>query len=188
MSNRFNIYVITTTKSISLILEFLKSISDSYNIGPVLKDFIRDEITNEYVELPRKIILLRTDLFYYIKDRKNLEWSKNGSFPIFQYKVEKKDYCFQKTSVMQLYYPLNKESKIDHNFILQKKMESLTSHGLLKREDWFIHKEFGVCEFSNNVCNYVRAMIKKIVDNPSDFRVSWCRNNHFNKIKKVFKD
>ena len=56
---------------------------------------------------------------------------------------------------------------------------------IINRNDWYIH-DLGVCEFSNNVDELTKIMIKIIIDLPTEFRVSWCRKSLYSRIKNHF--
>lgn len=173
--NKYNLFMIETGMEIRDLISFLEKFCRSDDqIVSIIKDFYRDPVSREYFENGKKLAIIDEELFKNCRNR----------IKIMRYRIGKEHWANKNTSVMHFYYPLSESC--DNNRILTKKLECLASFGILSQNQWYIHKNEGVCEFSNNVDNRVRLMIKLILDSPSDFRVSWCRNKLFDKIEKHF--
>lgn len=172
---KYNLFTIETNLGINDLINFLETFCRCDDqIVSVIKDFYRDPETREYYENGKKLAILDEELFKVVKTHISIE----------KYKIGREHYANKNSSVMHFYYPLSKD--YDNNKLLSKKMECLSSFGIVSRNDWYIHKNEGICEFSTNVDAKTRIILKLILDSPSDFRVSWCRLKLFQKIEKHF--
>ena len=181
--HNYDLYIINTSKNIRKILDILGEITDNeMQVGPIRKDFERNQETKNYTELQRKLIILRRDIFVKI-DLLLKSKDKINDFEVIRYKLKKENYAFPKTSCMHFYYPLSKD--VDCNKVISDKMNFLQRIGMINDDEWYVH-EAGICEFSNTVPDKTRVIIKIMMDYPGDFRVSWCRKIMFSKIVQHF--
>ena len=185
MSVKYKLFVINSSKSIKLVLNFLtKRTSDIREIGPIKKDFSRDALTREYIEKTKRLAILDNNLYLrLINLGYGVNNDKNEDFEISQFQISNEDYAHRRSSVMHFYFPIDKSG--DNASIILKKMEYFTKMNIIDKDDWFIHND-GVCEFSPNVKETTKVIMKIMVDNPSEFRVSWCRTNLFFRIRHHF--
>ncbi len=176
----YSLCILKTNERIPKILEFLNSLKDDdKQIGPIRKDFYRDPETKEYFETDFRFIILRKDFMRKLRNTLNRE-----QLDFCEFKLKNEHFAFSKSSTMNFYYPILK--KINSNLIMNEKLKILVEMGFLEEGTWFIHEEFGICEFSNRVNDKQRAVIKIMCDHPSNFRVSWCRKSLFSKIVPHF--
>ena len=179
MSEEYDLFIIESEMNINRIFTFLNEHSDVDNsIIVIVKDFYRDPNTKEYFENGLKLAILHISLF------KNLRKIKTG-FKISKYVIRPDQYHNVKNSAPHFYYPCDDKR---NNDVVMRKMKCFSDFGLIDKESWFIHEQYGVCEFSSSISRKKRIMIKLILDSPRDFRVSWCRLKLFNKIQRVFED
>lgn len=177
----YDLYIVETSMKIANLVEFLENFCDGEEqIVSIVKDFYRDPNTKKYYETGRKICLIDNNLFIKLKkSKKSKEVMK-----IRKYELRYEHFSNGSTSTMHFYYPLS--DKRNNNEIIRNKLECFCNFGILSNEDWFIHEKQGVCEFSPNVDDRTRAIIKLIVDSPTEFRVSWCRKKLFKTINPHF--
>lgn len=181
----YKLFAINTDMKIKDILSFLSARTKNHKeIGPIRKDFTRNIKTGEYSEKTRKLALL--DVEFYRRLR-NSGYGEDGdkaeTLEILPYTITNEDYAHKKSSVMHYYFPL--ETDRDNVECISYKLNRLTEMEMIGAEDWYVHP-CGIVEFSPNVPATLRVMMKIIIDNPADFRVSWVRLNVWGRIEKHF--
>lgn len=183
----YKLYMINTDEKLSGIISFLQDrTKDKREIGPVRKEFTRNIITGEYSESSKKLILLDKSFYQKLKNSGYGEQGpKSDDFEIIPYMIRNEDFAHKKSSVMHYYFPL--ETDQDNIKCIRDKMEYFTKMGMIGDDDWFIH-DCGIVEFSNNVTSTLRVIIKIMIDNPADCRVSWVRHEAWHRINHYFKE
>lgn len=186
MAERYKLYVINSLDRIDDILIFFKDLSlKRGDVGPIRKDYTRNSITGEYIAKDRKLAILDTAFYEKLKA---LGYGEEGIFSgkmeIIPYQISSEDYAHRRSSVMHFYFPIDPTK--DNVATLQYKMEYYTKMRLIGEDDWYIHP-IGICEFSPNVKDIIKVIIKLMVDIPTDFRVSWCRHGLFSRTGSHFK-
>lgn len=185
MAERYKLYVINSSDRIDDILIFLKNLSRNRgDVGPIRKEYTRNSITGEYVAKERKLAILDSSFYERMKD---FGYGEEGKFSskleIIPYQISSEDYAHRRSSVMHFYFPIDPTK--DNVSNLQYKMEYYTKMKLIAEDDWYIHPT-GICEFSQNVKEITKVIIKLMVDIPTDFRVSWCRHGLFSRTESHF--
>lgn len=183
----YKLYVINTDEKLSGINSFLQErTNNKKEIGPMRKDFTRNIITGEYSESSRKLVILDKSFYQRLKNSGYGEQgSKSEEFEIIPYTIRNEDFAHKKSSVMHYYFPL--ETDQDNISCVRDKLDYFTKMGMINKEDWLIH-DSGIVEFSENVTPTTRVIIKIIIDNPADCRVSWVRHEAWNRIVPHFKE
>lgn len=108
---------------------------------------------------------------------------KSKNFLILPYILRNEDFAHKKSSLMHYYFPLEVDQ--DNLEIIRSKMDSMTYLKIINNEDWHIH-DCGVVEFSKNVNSTTRVIMKIMLDDPSDCRVSWIRHDAWNRIDAYY--
>ena len=180
--SKYSLYVINSNYSITDIKKYLKKYaSSSSDIGPIRNVYSRNKQTGEYTKVDQQLVILRVSFYDFLLSQYNSLLSQSNSLllNIEPYIINKNEYSYNNSSVMHYYFPLNKEN--NNIEILKRKMTYFSSIEMINLDDWHIH-DSGVCEFSETVSDEIRIYIKAIIDIHTDFRVSWCRKKHFNRI------
>lgn len=181
MENYFCLCIINSQYDIPKLVKFLKNQKEESEVlGPIRKDFVRNRKTKQYFETGKKICLISTNLFDKLYER----FSRGSLFSIDLYRIKSEHQIVEGESVYHMYYPLC--SDINCNAIISEKLHKLVKIGFLSIGKWKIHENEGVCEFSPDVSEEKRIMIKIMCDYPEDFRVSWCRTFLYEKLVKKF--
>lgn len=182
MMENYELYVIISQFDIKETVMFLrKNTNDKRDIGPLRKDPDRDPKTKGYLKNNRKIILLREKLYLRLRDS-----GYNGEkkdFYIKPYIISENDSSRENVSTMNYYFPTNKGKENKES--ITERMEYYSKINLINENEWYVHDD-GICEISNTVDKKSIIQIKIMLDNPALFRVSWCRNNLFQKLRKHF--
>lgn len=182
MSDKYRLYIIYSSRGIGSIFNFIKTKTDNIkDIGPMRKNYFRNIERNQYFETAERFVILSSSLYEHLcalgYGKNNL---KKEDFEIIPYQIINEDYAHRRSSTMNFYFPIEKGKK-NHEKI-KEKMEYFTAMGMISKNDWYIHDNNCICEFSRRVNDITKIYIKIIVDCPIDFRVSWCRLNLFSKI------
>lgn len=186
-SLHYKLYVINTDEKIQGCLAFLNAKTKNIKeIGPIRKDFTRNIITREYTESSRKFVLLDKSFYQRLKNSGYGEdGDKSEDFTIIPYAIRDEDFAHKKSSLLHYYFPL--ETDQDNIAILRNKLESLTYLEIIRADDWYIH-DCGIVEFSKKVNATTRVIMKIMLDNPADCRVSWVRHEAWNRIDRHFEE
>lgn len=178
MGDMFKLYIIYSNLGLIDILTKICSYASSpKEVGSIRKDYTRNSETGQYLKSNRRFIILHDNLFELLKkEGYNTEGEKE--FYIIKYEIRTSNKS-PKDSVMHYYFPNHKENKLG----IIGKMEYISNMGLFSKEDYYIHD--GVIEFSPNVNEYIRIIVKIVLDE-IDCRVSWCRNKVFKTVDCVF--
>ena len=178
----FRLYVINSSEKLLKIYEILSVYAKTNkDIGPIRKEYTRNAVTREYTEKNRRLILLNQYFYDFLVDEGfGEEGSKSNILEIIPYEITCQDYAHRQSSVMHFYFPVNNSENVKE---MKIKMEYFTYLKIINKSDWWVHS-LGVCEFSSNVDDPTKIMIKQILDSPMDFRVSWCRKSLFSKIQR----
>jgi hypothetical protein len=181
MATRYNLFIINSHIGLKTLFDFLISHSKSkLDVIGIRKDYTRNSVTRVYKESPRRFALLKEDLYNKLVLLGYGEGNeKDEDIEIIPYEILPEDYARRNASNMHFYFPLN--NKTDNCLEMSKKLKCLEEFGLLNKNDWRIYPQ-GICEFKNSVRNETRIIIKIILDNPSIFRVSWCRLKMYNDV------
>lgn len=177
MGDSFKLYIIKCKNDIHIkeIQNLLEMNASSPNkLGPIKRDFIRDRKTRKYNRVNRFITLLKDDLFNSLIN--NLV---DKNITISEYEIRDENLPPQ-DSTNHCFFPYSERNA---NQIFEK-LTYISNMGIINSNDFFIH-ENGLIEFSNNVIDDIRTMIKIIIDT-QECRVSWCRNKLFNRITLYF--
>lgn len=178
MSDKFKIYIIYSSLGLGEIEELLKShASSGFQIGPLRKDFTRDNESKLYVETNRRFILM-SELVYNSLLSDGYGNSENKKFYITEYEIRSENKA-PKDSVMQFHYPYTEDNKLS----ILSKMKFIDETGFISSNDYHVHD--GVVEFSANVPEYTRIAIKISIDE-KNCRVSWCKKFAYRKIRCYF--
>lgn len=179
MCDKFKLYVIYSNRNLNDIMQlFMNSTKKPLEIGPLRKDFMRNIETGEYRETNIRYIILSDDVFEDLKTA-GLSDENNEEFFIEEFNILK-EYEAPKDCIKHFYFPYSNDNKDS----IMNKLSDIQKLGFIQRSDYFVHN--GVVEFSNSITYYHKIIIKIILDNV-ECRVSWCRMNVFNKIKRKFK-
>lgn len=180
MGDMFKLYIIYSNLGLQDLLEKICIYASSPgDVSSVRKDFTRSRKNGSYSKSNRRFIILHNRVFDGLKKSGyNTEGKKD--FYICEYEIRENNVS-PSDCVMHYYFPDYENTKLD----MISKMEHMANMGLFETSDYVIHN--GVVEFSPNVPNYNRTIVKVVIDT-IDCRVSWCRNKAFASIKRSFTD
>lgn len=183
MCEFYELYIIETHLNIERTALMLKQESNQgeMELGPIRKEFYRDPHTKKYNETKRKLVLMKESLYSRLSNKGYTKESNEQLF-IKKYNIKNNEYSNRTSSTMSYFFPTDDEVNV--KFMLNRMMH-FTKMGMVEYGDWYVHKN-GVCELSENIKPITKVKIKIMLDNPMVYRVSWCRNSLFSKIKKKF--
>ncbi len=174
--------IIYTKQSIPDVLNSLYSYTTSDDqLGPIRKDFKRDQKTRKYIESNRKLTIVKKSLFTILKNN-GLTVDNSYDFLISEYSIREDNYP-PKDSIDHLFFPLRKiddpSSTSQAVQIINNKMKYFTDMKIISDIDFKI-KNNGIIVFNNSVDIITRIIIKIILDDIEDgFRISWCKRRYF---------
>jgi hypothetical protein len=178
MSSNFKLYIIYSTDNLENISKFLSKYTTLPNkIGPIRKDYTRNIKTGAYNKSNRRLVILDESVF--INLCKSGFDNPDNDFCIMEYEI-RKDNKPPYDSVMHLYFPYSIENKEK----IRNKLDYISNITILNKDCYHIHD--GMVEFSSSVNDFTRIIVKIIVDNYSDSRVSWCRKKFYKKVNLYF--
>lgn len=185
-SMNYKLYVVNTSKNLNELVDFLCQMTkNTKHIGPIRKDFTRNSITLKYSESSRKYIILSKVFYNNLKKHGYGEDGDNSEeMEIIEYELSNESFAHKNSSMMHFYFPVDNKENIK---TITKRLQYFTNMKMLDLDDWYIHDE-GIVEFSNAISNTTRAIIKIMLDNPEEFRVSWVRHKLWNKITKQYQE
>ena len=174
----YNLFIIYSTSDLPTIVSSIYSYTTSKNqIGPIRKDFTRNQRTGKYSESNRNIILIRNSLFEILV-KEGLTETNEFDFLITPYDIRKDNYP-PEDSVDHLFFPPKNDS-VD---IIKKKLAYLSKIKCIEMDEWEV-KDEGVVFFSESFPIIERIKIKIILDDIEDgFRVSWCKKKLFHRLE-----
>lgn len=180
----FQLYLIENDASLTNTFEFLKEyIRNPEDICTMRREFFRDS-DREYHETSTKIALMSSQFYdFLIENGFGYGGDKSNILCIKPFRLKSEDYSRKKSSVMHYYFPLDHKGM--NVKIMESIMEKFVVYGMLTEDDYYVHKE-GIVEFSRNVKETRRTIMKIVIDNPYVFRVSWARINAWSRINKYF--
>lgn len=173
MADNFKLCIIYSNKNLKELLEIILNNSSSHSeIGPLRRDYTRDSRSGKYKKSNRRFIIISMNVYRELI-KNGFGDENNEEFYIDQYEIRAENKA-PLDSLMHLYYPESEDNKDT----LTRKIKYIETLGFLKPEDYFIHD--CIIEFSNKVNEYIRIIMKIILDDV-DCRVSWCRKSKFKK-------
>ena len=178
MGDSFKLYIIYSSYSLEQISELLKShTSSGLDIGPLRKDFTRDNKNNVYHESNRRFILMKKNIYISLS-KAGFANKNNEMFYITEYEIRGENKA-PRDSVMHFYFP-NTET---NNLSILSKMKFTDETGIINSEDYSVHD--GIVEFSDKVPDYIRTIIKVAIDE-KNCRVSWCKRFAYKNLSHDF--
>lgn len=180
MEDQFKLYILKSRNYISIknIEDFLRTNTSSPDkLGPIRRDFKRSKHTKEYSRRNRFIILIKKSLFEKLIEKGY--GKKDAELQISEYEIRSENRP-PENSVSQYFFPYSSGNKVD----LLNKLTYISRLGLIDIGDFYIHEE-GIVEFSNNVTEEIRIIVKILIDT-EECRISWCRHVLSNKIQFYF--
>lgn len=174
MGDRFKLYIIVSIKSLKELYKIiLEHASTGLDVGPIRDVFNRDRETGEYKKSNRKFILTTDDVYNRLKIA-GYGNEENANLFISEYEI-RSDNSAPKDSLMHYYFPNSEINEKD----ISNKLKFFKTMGIFIDDDYAINE--GIVEFSNNVSNNTRILIKILIDT-KECRVSWCKKRVFNKL------
>lgn len=175
--NTDGLYKIISSLEIDDILDILSSYEDIIGqVGPIRNDMSRDKKTGQYKMSNRKIVILDNIIYERLR-QVNLDTKTNFDFMIKPYEINENNYP-PVDSTSSLYF-----SNVKDNLkIATKRLSYLEKRGLLKLGTYSLIPKNKDCLiiFDDSVTIINRIIIKTILDDPEDFRVSWCKKKLYN--------
>lgn len=167
-SYKHNLYIVYSNKNPEEIYLYLLSLPgiSPQQIGPVRRDYSRND-KGQYLESNRRITLLDEDVYNILNNRKLLN--------IKPYDIREDNYP-PSDSVFHLYYPIKKG---DETSLITRKIDWLNNLKISFECEIIEMDIFGIVKFGDSIPDIKRILVKIILDDVDDFRVSWCKKKAF---------
>jgi len=178
MGDEFKLYIIHSKYSLEKISGIFKlHTSSGLNIGPIRKDYIRDNLTKEYYDNNTRFALINESIYDSLIESK-YEKMYGDNFIIKEYEIRPENNV-PKDSVPNFYFPMGSDILLD----VMSKMKFIDETGMISPNDYHVHD--CIVEFSNNVTEKTRTLIKIAIDEKT-CRMSWCKKFAYKKLFKYF--